>query len=105
MPAWFMRRGDDPFTGSPFKVIVPARGGRKPASVISRVVLPAPLGPRTASTFLCRSVNVMSRADRQLPVADPETVTLEYGSADRRCAPARRSAGDLGGVGHEATRR
>ena len=67
MPAWFMRRGDEPLTSSPLRVIVPARGGRKPASVISSVVLPAPLGPRMVRTFLGSRVKVMSRATVSLP--------------------------------------
>ena len=67
MPAWFIRRGDDPLTGSPFKVIVPARGGRKPASVISRVVLPGAVGPEDGEDLLGLSVNVMSRATVNFP--------------------------------------
>ena len=62
-----MRRGDDPRTGCPLKVMVPARGGRKPASVMSSVVLPAPLGPRIVSTVRGGRLNVMSRATVSLP--------------------------------------
>ena len=67
MPAWFIRRGDEPLTGSPLRAMVPARGGRNPASVISSVVLPAPLGPRIVRTFPGARVNVMSRATVNLP--------------------------------------
>ena len=62
-----MRRGEDPFTGFPFNTMLPARGGRNPASVMSSVVLPAPLGPRIVSTVRGARVKLRLRATVSLP--------------------------------------
>src|SRR6202034_3246177 len=93
-PAWFIRRGDEPLTRSPLRVMVPARGARKPASVISNVVLPAPFGPRIVRTFLGSNVNVMLRATVNLPYPTPSSMHSRTGASLIGAAAPVSPAGD-----------
>jgi hypothetical protein len=67
MPDLFIRRAEPPFTAVPSSRMVPAHGFRKPARVSRSVVLPAPFGPSTASTFFDSSFRSMPRPTTSLP--------------------------------------
>ena len=84
MPAWFIRRGDDPLTGSPFRTIVPAAKRQEARQRHQQRGLAGAVRAEDGEDLLGFEGEGDVAGHGQLSVADVETLALEDRAVARR---------------------
>ena len=90
-PSRHSRSGAWPLMRVPWKLIVPAKGDCSPATVLSSVDLPAPLGPttKTISPFSTVRSTPSSAVSRPYPAFSPSTFSIASPCCRRLCRGPR----------------